>query len=270
MKNTGGVPENFSLEGLIAAHMKVNTHKQYTSGPAIVLRVYGAGEKQMVDIQPVVSRILSSGLPEDQPPISGVPVIFPGSLTSQFSFPINVGDTVLAVFCGSDIENFKIGDGRPLGAKTARKQSMMDAVAIPGLFPFSKARNNPALRNLPHNTMDAVIVHNIGTSGECEIRLKENGDVKVTTPALFEVQCKDMKVVASNSISLKAATMAVDVPVSTWTGALTQVGNYTQTGAYVLTGNYTQTGIYMLGGKNINSHVHTGVTSGPSNTGGIA
>ncbi len=259
-EQSAGIAEDFSLGGLIAAHMKVNAQKTYTSAPAIVLSVYGAGEKQMVDIQLVVNRVLRSGASESLPPIGGVPVIFPGSLTSQLSFPINVGDTVLAVFCQSDIENFKLGNGRPLNAKTERRHHINDAVAIPGLFPFTKARNNPALRNLGHNTKDTVLVHNIGTSEECEVRLKENGDVKITTPTTFEVLCKTMKVTASSSIT-------VDSPATTWTGAITQSGDYTQTGAYKLTGAFTQTGTYTLGGKIINTHVHTGVTGGPSQTG---
>lgn len=261
VSKTRGLPENSSLSGLMGAHIANAVSTMYTSIPAIVLRGYDGGNKQMVDVQPSVSRVLRTGETEALPPIGGVPVIFPASLTSQFSFPINIGDTVLLVFCQSDIENFKLGDGRPLSAKTQRKQSIQDAVAIPGLFPFNKARNNPVLRNLPHNTHDAVLVHNIGTPGECEVRLAESGNIKLTSPFTVEIACKDAKFTASNSITMTAATMSISVPSTSWSGAITQTGDYTQTG------NYSQTGTYTLAGKVINDHIHSGVSSGPSNTG---
>ena len=119
---------------------------------------------------------------------------------------------------------------------------MKDAIAIPGLFPFGKALNNPSKRNLAHNTKDAVLTHNIGTSGECEVRLKENGDIQLNTP-------NNKVIVNCKTAEINATSMNVNVANTTWTG------------------NIVMNGTYVLDGITINSHKHVGVMSGPSTTG---
>ncbi len=221
----------------------------YTAMPCVVLTVHGEGKDQKIDVQPVVNTLYKDGTDEEHPPVLGVPVIFPASRTSMLSFPINVGDTVLCVFSQRGIGNFKIGSGSPTVPTDYRSHNKKDAIAIPGLFPFSKALNNPSKRNLAHSTRDAVLTHNIGTSGECEVRLKENGDIQLNTPNnKVIVNCKDA-VVNSTTVDINATSMTVDVANTTWTGNLNMTGNY------------------VLGGITMNTHKHSGVMAGPATTG---
>jgi phage baseplate assembly protein gpV len=237
------------LEEVIKSHIIASSNNMYTSIPCVVLTVHGELSNQKVDVQPVINTFYQDGTDEEHPPILGVPVIFPASRTSMLSFPINVGDTVLCVFSQRGIDNFKIGSGSPTVPTDYRSHNKKDAIAIPGLFPFSKALNNPSKRNLAHSTRDAVLTHNIGTSGECEVRLKENGDIQLNTPNnKVIVNCKDA-VVNSTTVDINATSMTVDVANTTWTG------------------NLNMSGTYVLDGITMNTHKHTGVMAGPATTG---
>lgn len=247
--------KDMSLEEVLKLSFASNSRHLYTALPCIVLAVQGDGSNQQIDVQPSVNTLYKDGSDKEHPPIMGVPVIFPSSRTSMLSFPINVGDTVLCIFAQRGIDNFKIGTGLPTRPTDYRKFDKRDAIAIPGLFPFSKALNNPLKRNLTHSTKDAVLTHNIGTSGECEIRLKENGDIQLNTPNnKVIVNCKDA-VVNATTVDVNATSMTVDVASSTWTGNITHSGNYTQTGTYT------------LNTINIGTHKHTGVTPGSGTSG---
>jgi len=246
---------DISLEEILKLSFQSNARNMYTAMPCIVLTVYGEGKNQQIDVQPTVNTLYKDDTDKEHTVIMGVPVIFPASRTSMLSFPINVGDTVLCVWSSRGIDNFKIGTGRPTRPTDYRKFDKRDAIAIPGLFPFSKALNDPAKRNLAHSTRDAVLTHNIGTSGECEVRLKESGDIQLNTPNnKVIVNCKDA-VVNATTVDVNATSMTVDVANSTWSGSITHTGDYDQTG------NYTLNGIV------INTHKHPGVMAGPSSTG---
>lgn len=241
---------DISFEEVLKLSFQSNTRNMYTAMPCIVLTVYGEGKNQQIDVQPTINKLYKDDTDEEHPVIMGVPVIFPASRTSMLSFPINVGDTVLCVFSSRGIDNFKIGTGLPTRPTDYRKFDKRDAVAIPGLFPFSKALNDPAKRNLTHSTRDAVLAHNIGTSGECEVRLKENGDIQLNTPNnKVIVNCKDA-VVNATTVDINATSMTVDVANTTWTGNLNMTGNY------------------VLGGVTMNTHKHTGVQSGSGTSAG--
>lgn len=222
--------------------------------PCVVVSVENLGE-QRIAVQPSINKKFKDGREEEQGAIISVPVVFPSSRTSSFTFPINVNDTVLCVFSQRSLDVFKSSTGYPKTPNDYRRFSNRDAIAIPGLFPFSKAVNNPNKHNLTHNTKDAVVVHNIGTGGECELRLKENGDIQLNTPNnKVIVNCKDA-VVNSTTVDINASMMTVDVANTTWTGNIT------------LSGNLNQSGTYVLDGITFNNHKHTGVMTGPSVTG---
>lgn len=253
----------YGLADIIDAHIQSEKAKWNTAIPCIVTNVVGELSSQRVDVQPAVNKLYKDGEEEEHSQILAVPVIFPGSMTSLISWPIQVGDTVYCVFSQRSMDNFKAGNGQPTVPNDYRKMSIQDAVAIPGLVPFGKSLNNPAVRTFPHSTRDLVISHNIGSATECEIRFKENGDIIVNTNFNVITNSRTAQVNATESIGLKAPLMNVDVPQTNWKGNITQTGNYIQTG------NYTMTGVATFNGINFATHKHLGVTPG-NGTSGIA
>jgi hypothetical protein len=169
---------------------------------------------------------------QDFSQILGVPLIYPSSSTAAITFPVNVGDTVLLVFAQRSIDSFKAGDGNVSTPEDFRDFDIRDAIAIPGLFPFKNSINNPAKRNLAHNTTDVVVVNNIGTASEAEIRIKQSGEIKLTS---------GLKVI-------------IDTPTAEFTGNV----NVAMT--------LTATTDVIGAGKSLKNHTHGGVQTGGGNT----
>ena len=176
----------------------------------------------------------------------------PASSTSAFTFPINIGDSVLLIFSMSGIDTWKRGDGRATTPSDFRHHSVRDCVAITGVFPFSNSVNNPSKRSWPHSTQDTVMVHNIGTGTETEIRMKPSGNIIVNTKQNVEVNC--------NNATINAESMNVNVPTTTWVGNINQTGDIIQTGGQVVSGDVVAGGISQI------NHVHGGVEGGNSAT----
>ena len=252
----------WSPEDMIKTHFQIELGELYTAMPCIVTNVVGELSSQRIDVQPSINTLYKDGEQEEHSQLLALPVIFPGSMTSLISWPINVGDTVFVIFSQRSMDNFKAGNGQPTTPTDYRKMDSRDGVAIPGLFPFSKSLNNPAVRLFPHSTRDLVVSHNIGTATECEIRFKENGDIIVNTNFNVITNSKTATVNATDSITLAAPLMTVNVPQTNWTGNISLTGNILHTG------NYTMTGVATFNGIVFNTHKHLGVTPG-SGTSGI-
>lgn len=229
----------------------------YTAIPCIIVRVNEDGIRQSIDVQPVINRKLKNGEVKEHPTILSVPLIYPASKTSAFTFPVNVGDTVLCIFSQRGLDVFKSLDGLPAAGTDYRKFDIRDAIAIPGLFPFSKAINNPAAHTWEHSPFDTVVVHNLGTGREVEVRLKENGDLNISTLQNVTVNANTVTVNASVSANITTPTFNV-----TADNALFNIGNTIWNGNISQVGNYTQSGIYILSGITMNTHVHSGVQPG--------
>lgn len=232
-----------SLEEILRQSFLSNISDIHTAMPCIVLGVHEDLRSQRVDVQPVINRLYKDDSVDQYPPILAVPVVFPASSTSALTFPINVGDTVLCVFSQRGLDAFKGGDGTFATPTDFRRLDKRDAIAIPGLFPFSKAINNPSKHKLPHNTKDTVLCHNIGTANEVEVRLTVAGGIIINAPA--------------GNVTVNASTATVNCPNTTWNGNIT------------MNGNYTISGTLRVDGVVVNGHVHGSVQGGNSISGGM-
>lgn len=231
------------FEDIIRTEIRMDRNRMMISIPAVITNIPNNLEDMRVDVQPSVNTLLKDGSSEEQPQILGVPVVMPGAGNSLINIPLNVGDTVLLVFCHRNIDNFKIGNGLPTTPPDLRKMDAQDAVAIAGLYPFSKSLNRPAIRKYAHNTKDLSITHNVGTASECEFRLTQTGQIFVRTSNDITVQGQNVNVQSTG-------TLTVQAPNTVWTG------------------NMQFNGTFMLGAINLNTHKHPGVQTGAGTTQG--
>lgn len=241
--------EDTSLQEVLKNSFRHYSSTMYTAIPCVVLKVHNSLNECKVDVQPSIDNMYKNNTTEQHPPILAVPVMFPSSNTSAFTFPINVGDTMLCVFSQKSMDNFKLGSGEPTPPNDFRRFDKRDAIAIPGLFSFSNSINNPARHTWPHSTSDAVVSHNLGTGNEVEIRLKASGDCIINTNQKVEVNCTDA-VVNTTTVDVNATTGTFDIANTTWNGNM------------IFNGNITQDGIHTLDGIVMNSHIHGGVQTG--------
>lgn len=231
------------LLGVINSQVADLAHDWDTVFPARVIRVNSL-ETLSVDVQMMVYREDNDGDVTDDTPILAIPVVMPSSSTSMISFPVNVGDIVLCVVSQTSLDNFKMQTNNLSTVVNDRRRfNAQDAIAIPGLFPSKLSMNDPAKRSLAHNPKDTTITHNIGTALECKVTLGSDGNILMESPFTITQKCRDFKV-DSETISLKATSMTVDVATTNWTG------------------NNTISGTWTFNGIPFDFHKHVGITPG--------
>lgn len=249
---------DIDLMDIIRTQFKIDMSEIYTALPCKIVNIYQDNAQQKVDVVPSVNNLMKDGSSEPSMQMLGIPVIFPGSSTTLISFPINAGDTVLCIFAQRSMDNFKIGNGEPTTANDMRKFSDQDAVAIPGLFPFGKSLNNPAVRKYPHNSnRDLCIAHNIASGNEVNIIMAQSGDMTINTEHAVTVNCKTGVMNATESYTINTPTMNINASTTNWVGNIIHQGNYTMTGQA------------RFNGRLFDTHTHAGVTPGSGTSGGV-
>ena len=198
---------DMTMESAMIAFFEHQMRKVYTAIPAVIIAVR-SDEKQSVDVKPLINQVFAD-LEDDteHPVLLHVPLIYPSSSTSAVTFPVHPGDTVMLVFSQTGTDVFKSGDGTAQPPSDNRRFSIRDAVAIPGLFPFGSAINQVSKHTLPHSTDDLVVFHNLGTSAECELRMKQTGKVEITSPLQVEIVAPVVSVTATTSATISAPTI---------------------------------------------------------------
>lgn len=231
-------------EKLLYSNFWREISKVCTAIPARVVAVRDNLETMTVDVQPLVNNLRVDGTSQPWGTLMNVPLMFPSSDTSAFTFPVNPNDTVLLVFSQRNIETFQNGEGSPLDPNNHAKFDQNDAIAIAGLFPKSKSINRKVNRTLPHDTKDAVVAHNIGQDNEVEIRFKPDGSLRIISPTKVYVESPTIEAVTETLNVGVSGNATVDSPTTTWNGNIT------------LNGSLNQSGTFTLDGINMNSHTH--------------
>lgn len=120
-------------------------------------------EKQMASVQPLIKKLYLDNKVESLPVIENVPVIFPRTSNFSFTHPIEEGDLVLLLFCERSLEKY-LAEGGEQEPGDRRKHDLTDAMAIPGLYPFSETSE-------ADNNEDVLIKFH-----EAELRIKPDGN----------------------------------------------------------------------------------------------
>lgn len=111
---------------------------------------------QVVDVVPVLKRKFSSTVIETLPVITNVPIVYPQSGDAIISFPIAIGDYVYCVFSERSIDKW-LRNGDIVDPADPRKHNLSDAVAIPGLKPFTEKRTRVHSSHMRIENKDASI-----------------------------------------------------------------------------------------------------------------
>ena len=175
---------NDTITKLVKNMMENRLFDLHTCTPGII---QSYDEKQhLAEVQPVLKRVLTTDEVLETPIVANVPVVFPRTSSFIMHYPINQGDRVLLVYAERSLDNY-LSDGSTDPAIDGKKFDITDAIAIPGLFPFSE-------KSTVENNTDFVINFNektfsIGQSGRIEITdgqasfVIESGKVAVGTSA---------------------------------------------------------------------------------------
>lgn len=258
------------LVGALGKFFEGQANNMFTSIPAVVVGVKSLGEKRL-DVQPMVDIRTPDGATEKGlPPILNVPLQMPCTASGGLTYPIEVGDSVLLVFSSRGIDTWKRGDGSLSAPSTLRTFDIQDAVAIAGVHPFIQSPNSPSKRSQSHSTDDVVLVHNIGSGRETEVRLLKSGGVVVNTNQDVEVNCTKAEVnsddftVNSDNVSFNSGSFSISSGiVDIGTGGYSLVAGE---GGATSSGTMRYSGSFILNGTPVENHSHGGVQSGGSRT----
>jgi len=232
-----------SLQGTLTKNFWSGMENVYTSIPGIVVRVRDNLQNLAIDVQPAINIKKEDGTVQDRPVILNVPVQMPSGREGGLTHNISVGDPVWLMFSMVGIDLWKRGNGMPTTSSDFRKFDKRDCVAIPSPFPFSESVNNPEKHLWEHNPNDVVLYHGLGSAEETEIRLHRGGGVTINTNQEVTVN--------ADVAQVNVKTLLVDAAHTDWVGNINYVGTLT------------------INGVPYQSHIHSGVQSGPSNTGGV-
>jgi len=115
--------------------------------------------KQKASVQPVIKKRYRDDTIESFPVIESVPVVFPRSGGGSLTFPVTPGDIVLLVFAERSLDKW-LELGGEQEPNDFGKFQLSDAIAIPGLFPFSDESLDPAGENVTLVFNEAKVVLN--------------------------------------------------------------------------------------------------------------
>lgn len=246
----------------------------YTSMPGVIVSVDLANMR--AEVKPAINIRDSDGVDVvERPTILNVPIQLPVSDKGGLTFPIGSGCPVELRWSMRGLDKWKRGNGLPDSPPDIRRFDIRDCIATPGIYPQSLSKNSTGSRTNAHSPDDVVLVHNIGSGSEVEIRLKPNGDVQINSPTKVEVNCKESIVNSETSTEINTGSFTVNSSsfnINTGSyaisasGGATQTGNFTHVGDITHNGNTFQTGDIELNGISVDEHTHSGVVSGGDDT----
>lgn len=211
--------------------------------PARIVGVQHA-EELRVDVEPLNKIRHLDNTVTTLPVIKNVPMMFYGNDNSAILMTPKQGQTVLLLFSQLSLDEFKGGSIVPFSARSNRKHDLIDAIALPSVSPFNRSPNLKVRHYTDHSLEDLTVVHNLGTSRENKVILKESGAVGITSPTNVDIDTPTTNI--SKDLNVKG-TINVDIDVkiagrSVKTFMDTHTHNYTDDGKPMITAPPNATG----------------------------
>lgn len=176
-------------DAIRAALLGVNT-----AIPGKVVSVDVAAGK--CDVQPTIRRKFSSGEVVELPVITNVPIAQLRAGKAFVSVPLHVGDYVLLIFSQRSIDLW-LTSGGSVDPKDPRSHALSDAIAYPGVYPFSDPPTGASGEDL--------IVKN----DQATITVKPSGEVKIEAPLKVEIITGDVDIQASGDVNVQCSNATV-------------------------------------------------------------
>lgn len=130
-----------TLAEVIRIAMESHSEDLHVALPARITEIDLAAQK--VSVQPLIKRVVGAEdgqeINETMPVITDVPLVLPRSSNFFLSFPLAVGDHVLLIVIERSIDAWASGAGGITDPGALHRHDLTDAIAVPGLWPFSQA-----------------------------------------------------------------------------------------------------------------------------------
>jgi len=202
-----------SLTKVVEDAIEARLGELHTCMPAKVVKVDVAAAK--CDVQPILKRKYGDGEVVKLPVISNVPISFYRAGNAFISLPVHVGDYVELRFSERSIDIWKSkgGDVDPLDP---RKFDLSDAIAYPGLYPFTMPPEGA--------TANDIVIKN----DQSTIIIKPDGVMEITGSAIKLLA--DLIELSGNSDAIALGSKVLTELQKLYTHAITHVHGGVTTG----------------------------------------
>lgn len=230
------------LEEVLSRTIQYRLEDLHVCIPAEVTAYDAATQK--ASVKPLVQRVLvdldGNESLEGFPVIPSVPVMWPRAGGFFMVMPLAVGDLVMLVFADRSLDLWLIGSGSETNPIDLRTHDLSDAVAIPGLYPFSKALNaeDAATRNMVLGEAGGPQVH-IGNgqvnlfeaSASQPVALGDDTDARISAlqakldGLIAKYNTHTHTVATTGTAASQTGTASTTTSIETNVGALASVGS---------------------------------------------
>lgn len=192
-----------------------------------------------IDVQPVTNYLDYSMNEIEYPIIHNIPVLFPSSSTSAFTFPVNQGDGVLLVFTQTSNKDYISGLKETHLPLSQSWLSLNHAVALIGFNPSNESPFNPNNYKNKISEKDLNIIHNKNTENEVVLSLRSDGNVSIKTTKNIYTESKEVNVKADvvnvNSALIKTNNDVEIKGISVYKNMTEHTHRYTDDGNQMIT-----------------------------------
>ena len=246
-----------SLSNAIQLGIDSALKELHTCLPAEVISFNAA--EQTADLQISIKRKIGSELVL-LPVLKSVPIRYQRSSTYSITFPLEVGDHVMVIFCERSIDTW-LEQGGIKEPSDIRKHDLSDAFATPMMYPKPDVIpdfNSDDLE-IKTNSGNAKII--VKASGE--VHIETDSDTKITSGSLIAIEAPTITATATALIELDAPMINMKTAAYNVTDQAGGDTTSTMKGGATITG-----GAITHNGKDVgDTHKHGGVTTGTGNTG---
>jgi uncharacterized protein (DUF2345 family) len=155
---------------------------------------------QKASVKIDMKELYEDGSNIDYPVVSGVPVVFMASGGASITLPVKKGDTCLLLFTDRDMSNWLLG-GTGQNPNSTRMHNLSDAIALMGLFPFTKASQ-------AENNTDVLITYSgskIILKPDGVLNIETTKDVNIITAETINSNSKNVNITAAENVTIIAA-----------------------------------------------------------------
>ena len=176
-----------NVESVVKHMIKHNNYSIRTAAPAIVVGVSELKDG-LIDVKPLVNYTnpytrdtIEYGV------LKGVRVIYPSTQSSTICFPVKQGDTVDLIFQSDDISKFIHGNKEQHNPTLLTFGNLLDCVAVVGFETMQDSCFNANNYSTDFDLNDLNIVHNKNTAHEASIKIKQSGEINITSKSNVEI-----------------------------------------------------------------------------------
>jgi hypothetical protein len=145
-------------------------------------------------IQPLIARKFDDESTLQFPLIPDVPIVWPRTKLGSISFPLSRGDGVLVICSERSLDEW-LAKGSVVAPEDKRRFSLIDAIAIPGLFSFNE------VSKISDNTSFQIHFNNQ------KVRITNNGSVEIGSAPLQSVMTAAYKTALELQLGLIATAL---------------------------------------------------------------